>query len=193
MEMNTFYWIAGSAIVLYLGYKVLKSSSDDKGKKGRKPENGKLPVGISPKPEPTDVPTDIVEKQTKPAKDAFIENINLFKPLLRNLHLNSMDSQIWQEAIISTNNQELLDYWKKVKGNASSWLTILQMWGIKLDACQSFICIESYKELYETNDGTLLENGKKYSVESPCWILTKTDKYGKTSKEIILKGKVKCN
>lgn len=112
--------------------------------------------------------------KTTPAKECFIKNLSLFVPLLNSLRSN-MDIQGWKEAIISTQNDQLMQYWINIREKASAWETILQMWGLKCDTCTSFIGIEAYKEMYKQKDGSDIELGIKYRVIQPCWVLTFSD------------------
>ena len=142
--------------------------------------------------EPTETPITPWENFDKdtPAKDCIINNINLFAPLIRELH-KGMNSDAWIDAIISLKNYQLIEYWNKIKNNANAWETILQMWGIKCESCISFVGMDVYKEMYDTDNGCTLENGVKYEVISQCWVLTRHSNSGKSEKTVICKGLVK--
>lgn len=195
MELNTMYWLCGSAIVLgscYYAFKYRGKGSEDGNKEAEIKKNGdKKPV----RQITTEQPKELGESFDKSisAKECFIQNIEKFTPFLPNLYKKNFNTTEWRDAIIGTNNYHLLQYWNKTKNRADAWITILQMWGIKYDPCMSFVCMEGHKELYQLENGNGVHIGIKYSVISPCWILTKTGSDGKVSKTLLLKGIVKVD
>lgn len=121
------------------------------------------------------------------AKDAFIKNISKFAPLLPTLRAN-MNAQEWKEAIIATQNMQLLQYWKQYQDKSRVWETILQTWGIKCEECSSFTAIQPYKGMYCLEDGTDIVIGNKYQVKQPCWVLTTYNDNDKAVKCVISVG-----
>ena len=126
---------------------------------------------------------DTEKKSYTPAKEDFIKNIDRFLPYLNSLVDGSYNSEMWTDNIIDINNEELMDYWKKIHNKQDSILRLLAMWGIKHDDCNSFVGMNAYVQMYETTDGTPIESGKKYKVIKPCWMIT-SDR----SKKTLLKG-----
>lgn len=177
-------WIGGIAIVLYGGYRLLHKNQKSESNSGQ----NTIPAQEVPKLHHD--PWRDFDKKTSP-QECLIKNIKLFAPLLDGIQSGTLKAQEWKEAIITTKNHQLLDYWNKVHDKASSWQTLLQMWGITYDSCQSFIGMEAYKEMYTLQDGTSIELGKKYNVVKPCWVLTQTSTEGVTQKSVISKGIVK--
>lgn len=121
------------------------------------------------------------------AKDGFISHLSKFSPMLDSLR-GKMDTQAWEEAIVSTNNGELIQMWRRTKPQA--WETILQMWGIKCDVCSSFTAVQAYKDMYRVADGSEIVVGEKYHVEQPCWILTTYNEENKAIKHVVKVGVV---
>lgn len=125
------------------------------------------------------------------AKDAFVRNINLFVPLFDELSAGRVDISKWNDAVISTDSNNLLSVWSKYLKNVSLWENQLASWGIKRDSCVAFVAMEFHKEYYEDVDGRELQMGIKYKVVSSCWNQTITDKNGNCSKTVVKKGIVK--
>lgn len=173
--------LVASGVLLVVGiFVVIRIISKKNGKKTERNVDISIDREI-----PSEAPWDSFDK-TMPAKECFIKNLSLFAPLLNSLRGN-MEVQKWKEAIISTNNYQLFQYWNKISNKASAWETILQMWGLKCDTCISFIGIEAYKEMYQKEDGSDIEIGIKYRVIQPCWILTFSDN-NKIVKTVVSRG-----
>lgn len=154
--------------------------------KGKQQEvhcNSTKVVGTTPTPQ---IKEEKLDKIT-PAKDAFIKNISKFAPLLPTLRTN-MNAQEWKEAIVSTQNMQLLQYWKKFQNKSKAWETVLQMWGIKYEDCSSFTAIQAYKGMYRLEDGSDIIIGNKYLVEQPCWLLTTYNNDDKAVKNVVCVG-----
>lgn len=189
METNTFLWIGGIAIVVIAGICIIRK----KGNHGKNSGVDGTDTGINNNKPQRDIPRGRGFNKNEPARVALIKNLKVFVPLLEGLDRGIMNSDDWKEAIVGTNNYELLSYWTQIKDKASSWITILQMWGIKYDSCTSFIGMESYKDMYNVADGSDIEISKKYKVLSPCWILTDITPEGRGAKKVIKKGIVEIS
>lgn len=124
---------------------------------------------------------------TKSAKDAFIENIERFIPLLTSLCDGTFKSSDWTDIIIDIDNDELTIYWQKAHKSVESWMRLLASWGLKSDNCTGFIGMIAYSGKYVLKDGTNIVVGRKYKVDTQCWVLTTTDTIGK----VVLRGVVK--
>lgn len=132
--------------------------------------------------------SQIVRKpNSKPAKDAFIENITLIKPLLENLSGDSYQGNKWNDLILSLNSDELISMWSKIQEKPESVIRILAAWGIKPDSCTSFYCTGNEDEMYSDLNSEKLEQGVKYNVVKKCWLLTNND----GQKTVIVKGEVR--
>ena len=129
-------------------------------------------------------PISVKPIPTGPAKDAFLKNIDSFVPYLDGLLSGTIDKTLWSEAIVSINNQELLDLWRKAVTNPRVWVNVIASWGISSDKCMEFVAIDGRNDLYETMNKSPLIVGKKYKVATYAWIQTNMD--GK--KSIIKKG-----
>lgn len=130
----------------------------------------------------------------RPANVAFLENINLFAPLLKGLEKGIIDKEKWKLAIISTNNEQLIHYWESVinsKDLATRWLKVfLEPCGIKCEDCESFISTPTYAEKYVLKDGSPVINGEYYKVLASCWILSTYDENEVENTTILHKGLV---
>lgn len=127
------------------------------------------------------------------AKRAFVENLKRFSTLLATLH-KGVDIKKWTEVIVDINDYDLVEFWEKMVKQpdiADKLIKILSSWQIKGDTCKSFTCLTQDNIMaYQLPDGSELEIGQKYKVESPCWIFTSEDNDGNVSKSVIIKGVV---
>jgi len=124
-----------------------------------------------------------------PASQAVAENIALISPLLDNLSKGITDG--WEDVVKKIANSDLTSYWQKAVDCANPALlltNLLSMWGIKEDKCDSFVCAEKHLSMYDTQDGTPLETGKKYKVVSTGWLLTQKHDDGHYEKKVVKKG-----
>lgn len=135
-------------------------------------------------PTPSSDPISVNPVRTGSAKEAFLKNLKGFLPLLDNLITDTYDKALWSEAMVSIDNKELLELWRKALVKPKVWLNLLASWGLSYDACMEFVAIAGREELYQTKDNSPLIVGKKYKVLSNAWILTSNE--GK--KSIIKKG-----
>lgn len=140
--------------------------------------------------EPISDDSNKYDKKTS-AQQYILEHVDMFAPLLHGLNEGKLDCHAWQILIEKAQNYQLLQYWRKANGKVSSWLTLLQMWGISYDTCQSFLAVDAFKPMYHTETDTEIETGIKYEVITPCWIITKNLDDGSAVKKIIVKGVVK--
>lgn len=126
------------------------------------------------------------------AGKAFVKNIDVFAPILNTLNDNTFDFQSWTERIITVNNPELTEAWRKCATTDNvkkKWLQVLASWQLRCDTCSSFTCLtEDNKVAYSLPDGGELTDGVKYRVEYPCWVLTTEDTDGNAVKTVVTKG-----
>lgn len=161
-------------IALAIGFIVLLART----RKMKDPKRGtKFPP--TPLPEPKKSPS-------KSAKVAFLENLPRFKHLLPTLCDGTFNSSDWTDDIIDINNDELIEYWKKVHTSDKAWLRLLASWGLKPDNCISFKAMEVHKKMYVTKDGAEITLGQSYNVIQKCWIQTDSDNH----KKVVVLGKV---
>ena len=115
----------------------------------------------------------------RPASVAFAENLDKFIPLLPGIEKGEINSEAWKEAIINTNNEQLILYWKNVVGNkdlAKKWLKVfLEPCGVNSDNCESFVASPIYVERYTLENGHPLVVGNHYNVITPCWLYSSFD------------------
>lgn len=128
------------------------------------------------------------------ARIAFIEHIDKFAPYMSSLNSETFDRFKWTEIIITINNNDLIELWKKyvsVADTQERWKRLLASWQIKSDNCKSFTCVKEDNVLaYTLPNGDAITIGVKYKVESPCWVYTKVDEDGNVEKKIISRGVV---
>lgn len=169
-----FVWIA-----LAIGAIVLISKMRKGGEETTKPGKG---------PAPTPPVKPLPPKVWEPAEVAIEKNLNKIAPLLRGVTRERItNDNDWTSLIVSINNDDLIELWKKSVKRPELWVTYLQTFNIQMDWVDSFVGLEEYKELYENEDGNEIEVGIKYSVVAPCWIHTDAN----NQKSVILKGIVK--
>lgn len=179
MEVSTFLWIVGGVVAAGTIYMLGKKSGQ------KKTDYVTEPVTPDPKP--------VVTKVSKPnlikAKKAFLDNLSAFSSLLPN-----NDTQKWTEAIVTVNDPDLTELWKKYVQMSDfkiKWMQLLASWQVRCDTCRSFTCITNdNKAAYRLPDGSNLSMEEKYKVVSPCWVYTSEDKEGNTTKSIITLGVV---
>lgn len=127
------------------------------------------------------------------AKRALVNNIHKFSTLLPTLH-RGISLEKWTEIVVDINDYDLTEFWKKVAKQpdvGKKMTQILSSWQIKSDTCKSFTCLTEDNVLaYQLPDGSKLEMGLKYKVESPCWIHTIENSDGTITKKILIKGVV---
>lgn len=141
----------------------------------------------------------IVIKGSLDSKTAFLQNVDKFIPLLNTLINNSLDVVKWSECIVETNQRKLVNLWQKyiqkykdISQLCSVWMKQLEAWGLRCDKCNTFTYIKNrYDSLYETENGSPMEENMRYQVITPCWILTLEDEEGVVSKKVVAKGKIK--
>ena len=124
------------------------------------------------------------------AKKAFLDNIKAFAPKLNTLLDGSYNGNAWTEEIININSNDLTTFWKQIYRDSNAVLRILSMWGIKPDACTSFVANETYQSMYTKSDGTPISLNERYNVAKQCWILTQTNDENKVVKSVLAKGEV---
>ena len=146
-------------------------------KKTKKIKDATTPAPI-PAPIPAPTPKTKV-KSSKSGKVAFLENIDRFKAFLPTLCDGTFNSSDWTDDIIDINNDELIEYWKKVHTSDKAWLRLLASWGLKPDNCISFKAMEVHKKMYVTKDGAEITLGQSYNVIQKCWIQTDSDNHKK--------------
>lgn len=169
-----FVWIA-----LAIGAIVLISKMRKGGEETTKPGKG---------PAPTPPVKPLPPKVWEPAEVAIEKNLNKIAPLLRGVTRERItNDNDWTSLIVSINNDDLIELWKKSVKRPELWVTYLQTFNIQMDWVDSFVGLEEYKEQYENEDGNEIEVGIKYSVVAPCWIHTDAN----NQKSVILKGIVK--
>ena len=129
------------------------------------------------------------------ARDAFLNNISLFSPLLSSLDNGSFGQKEvlskWDDEIIDTNDFDLINLWKLVRSNGNSVKRIFAQWGLAPELCTEFECMDYHKSMYESVNEQPISVGVRYSVVSFPWILTSHDKSDKVVKTIVKKGQVK--
>ena len=139
------------------------------------------------------IATDIEVKINKnQARRAFLEHIDEFAPYLSTLNNESFDRFKWTEIIVTINDNDLIELWKKyvsVADTQERWTRLLASWQIKSDNCKSFTCVKEDNILaYTLPNGDAITIGAKYKVESSCWVQTLVDEEGNVEKKIISKG-----
>lgn len=142
-----------------------------------------------PEPTPAADPTKPEVGNTAIAKQTFIKSIDSFIPLFRKLSDSKEAKEAWTDAVIDTNDFNLIAIWKLcVNKPFASWINILASWGIKAEKCTGLIYSELYNGMYITESEEDLQPGKEYIVTEPCWILTYEDADGITQKKVLLAG-----
>lgn len=190
-EFSTVLWIVGVAASFIVGRSLANSKSKKEIahlKSQLSASNAEieklksqLNPGIKPKPiEPN--PNSQVS-----AKEAFLGNIDKFAPHLVNLEKGEVDWNKWSDVIIEISNNNLYHVWKSVLKKHDAWIRVMASWGLSFDSCIEFVYAKGREDLYDTEDGTKMQEGIKYSVLSPCWIVTTS--IGK--KSVVKKGVVK--
>ncbi|MCQ2273378.1 MAG: hypothetical protein MJZ86_01135 [Bacteroidales bacterium] len=147
----------------------------------------------SSNPEPDSKPHVLSDTPNQvEAKKTFLNNINVFIPLLRCTSDTRESKDAWTDAIIGTNDFNLISYWKLCSTKPfSTWRNVLASWGIKAETCTSFVYGDLLKGMYITHNKSDLIVGKEYIVVEPCWLQTYEDSKGKTVKRILLAGVVR--
>lgn len=167
METSTLIWIGGSIVAVGAFYWIKNRRKDP------------------PPPPPT------FKLNPIKAKKAFIIHLNDFSKLLPTL-LEGFNVNDWTGAIISVNDKDLTELWKKyvtLGETSAKWMQLLASWQIKSDTCKSFTCVTNDNvSAYGLPDGGKLTMDVKYKVISPCWVHTYEDNQGKVKKQIITKG-----
>lgn len=180
METSTLIWIGG-AIVVAGAFFLIKNKT-----------TGKISPSPSPSPSPVPSPPPLAFKPNPiKAKKAFIAHLDDFSKLLPTL-LKGFNVNDWTGAIVSVNNKDLTELWKKyvtLGETSSKWMQLLASWQIKSDTCKSFTCVTNDNiSAYSLPDGGTLTINTKYKVITPCWVHTYEDNQGKAKKQIITKG-----
>lgn len=181
MSINNVLWIFGMIIAFVLGRSITRKKEQKDNINNKVNDDTSIMDTGEMK---------IIKKKNniqQSAKEAFIMNIGRFTPYFNQLLQEQFDAEDWTDTIIDINNDELIEYWKRVHSNVDSILRMLAMWGVRRDTCTSFTSMKSYVAMYDTEDGTSLIDGVKYEVITPCWILTDMST---GAKKIVLKGVV---
>lgn len=135
------------------------------------------------------------------AKQVFIERIEDFTDILGTLtetNSNRNESlKLWTDAIVNVNNKNLSDLWTRMVTKFGTnvfekWKRQLEAWGVKSDTCNSFTYTQGRIFGYSLQNGLTFEEGKKYTVISPCWVLTIDLPDGGVKKTIIKTGTVEA-
>lgn len=178
-----FVWIALAIGAIVLIAKMRKGINPRKGGEGTQKS------GRKPAPTPHVKPLPLKEKKIwEPAEVAIEKNLNKIAPLLRGVTRDCItNDDEWTSLIVSINNDDLIELWKKCVKRPELWVTYLQTFNLQMDWVDSFEGLKEYKEQYANEDGSEIEVGKKYSVIAPCWIHTNAN----NQKSVILKGIVK--
>lgn len=133
------------------------------------------------------------------AKHAFLERVSDFVAILDTLtgtSFNSTESlKLWTDAIVNVNNKNLTDLWTRMVEKFGTnvfdkWKRQLEAWGVKSDTCKNFTYTQGRIFGYTLQNGNPFEEGKKYSVITPCWVLTVDLPDGGVKKTIIKTGVV---
>ena len=186
MELSTILWICGIAVAFIAGTSFAKSKS--------KKEISSLKSRLSVSNTEIDNLKSQLNKTINPtpnnqvsAKEAFLSNIEKFVPLFSNLEKGRIDWNDWSDVVVDINNNNLIHLWKSVLNKLDAWIRVMASWGISYDSCIEFVYVIGREELYDNEDGTIMQEGHKYSVLSPCWIITKST----GNKSVIKKGVVR--
>lgn len=128
-------------------------------------------------------------------KISFVNNINYFSSLLRDMGGNAFNRQSWTEQIVSVNDKTLIEHWRQFTLKFSNdqdllfaWKRQIEAWGVKCDSVKTFTYIDGRYTNYEVNDGSKPVDGEKYKVLVPCWVLTTEDSNSSTQKTVLVKG-----
>lgn len=128
-------------------------------------------------------------------KTSFVNNINYFSSLLRDMGGNAFNRQSWTEQIVSVNDKTLIEHWRQFTLKFSNdqdllfaWKRQIEAWGVKCDSVKTFTYIDGRYTNYEVNDGSKPVDGEKYKVLVPCWVLTTEDSNSSTQKTVLVKG-----
>lgn len=203
MEMNSFYWILGIGITFIAGRAILKKISEPnvtpKDPDSRIPNKKNPALLMGGSTTQTEVEKRI-EESTKintlvgncSSKQAFINNLNMFLPLLPKLQHGIMDSKEWNSVILSINNPNLTSDWeKRCNLPIQRWIDKLASWGVSCEKCTAFKGNSYYEDKYDITTDSKMVDGKQYEVIDWYWVLTATNEAGGVEKRIILKGKAK--
>lgn len=128
-------------------------------------------------------------------KTSFINNINYFSPLLRDIGTNRFNRQSWTEQVVTVNDRALIEQWRQFtlkfsddKDLLFAWKRQIEAWGVKCDSVKTFTYIDGRYTNYEVNDGSKPVDGEKYKVLVPCWVLTTENSNSNTQKTVLVKG-----
>lgn len=128
-------------------------------------------------------------------KTSFINNINYFSPLLRDMGTNRFNRQSWTEQVVTVNDRALIEQWRQFtlkfsddKDLLFAWKRQIEAWGVKCDSVKTFTYIDGRYTNYEVNDGSKPVDGEKYKVLVPCWVLTTENSNSNTQKTVLVKG-----
>lgn len=128
-------------------------------------------------------------------KTSFINNIDYFSPLLREMGTNRFNRQSWTEQIVSVNDRALIEHWRqftlKFSNNQDllfAWKRQIEAWGVKCDSVKTFTYIDGRYTTYEVKDGSKAVDGEKYKVLVPCWVLTDENSNNNVQKKVLVKG-----
>ncbi len=166
---NTLLLTSCVAATLIVGYYVYK-------RRGKKVSHNRLKLSGNP-------------------KTPFVNNINFFSSLLRDMGKNTFNRQSWTEQIVSVNDKTLIEYWRQFTLKFSNdhdllfaWKRQIEAWGVKCDSVKTFTYIDGRYTNYVVNDGSKPVDGEKYKVLVPCWVLTTESTDGNVQKTVIIRG-----
>lgn len=137
-------------------------------------------------------------KDNRSPKQAFVEDINQYLPLLKKLQLGEFSSSEWTAAIVNQYNSNIVDLWTEIcsqNGSNSSkllsdWRIELESFGVRIDESKSFIYHEGKNSPYISSGNITLVDGTKYRIKKPAVVLTKEDFDGNVSKSVLLYGEI---
>lgn len=188
MELSTIFWICGVAAAYYAGKTLAKVKS--KGEISILKSQLSISIAEVEKlksQQETGVSEDVPNPNQISAREAFMCNLEKFVPLLANLEKGEIDWSKWSDVVVDINNKNLFHVWESVLNKLDAWMTVMASWGLKFDTCIDFVYVKGREEMYDNEDGTSMEEGYRYIVLSPCWILTMTG----GNKRVLKKGLVK--
>ncbi|MCR4812809.1 MAG: hypothetical protein K5867_09500 [Bacteroidales bacterium] len=137
--------------------------------------------------QPTPAPQATLPNMAR-AQKAFMSNIDKFIIYFEGVTNIKVDWDKLSEAIIDINDDDLNKLLLIYKKNPTRWIDQMATWGVKPESCVEFTAMDKHKKQYTTKDGREIIAGKRYTVLSACWLITKTHNEGATIKEILKKG-----
>lgn len=169
--------IAIIAVAVLLAYAFYR-----RGKKANLSQNTKGPNSQSPsatQPTPPNMPN---------AQKAFMANIDKLIVFFDGVTEIKIDWENFSDTIIDISDNDLSKLLLMYRKNPTRWIDQMATWGVKPESCVEFTAMDKHKKQYTTKNGNEIVSGKRYSVMSACWLITKTNSDGTTIKEILKKG-----